>query len=169
GRVRDLPHRLAVGGVPRDGVRGDLVLLRGVLGAARAGVLRPGSGGGPGRWEDDSVRGGRALHRAARHPERLRALRRELRRGQVDGDGVPGRRRHPRRRALRQLGVLVDGGRAARGAGGRGAGRARVMAPRLTVVIPVYNEERILPSALADLTAGLDARGLDYEVLLAEN
>ena len=41
--------------------------------------------------------------------------------------------------------------------------------PRLTVVIPVYNEERILPSALADLTTGLDARGLDYEVLLAEN
>ena len=42
-------------------------------------------------------------------------------------------------------------------------------APRLTVVIPVYNEERILPSALADLTAGLDERRLDYEVLLAEN
>ena len=42
-------------------------------------------------------------------------------------------------------------------------------APRLTVVIPVYNEERILPSALAELTAGLDARKLDYEVLLAEN
>ena len=42
-------------------------------------------------------------------------------------------------------------------------------APRLSVVIPVYNEERILPSALADLTTGLDARGLDYEVLLAEN
>jgi glycosyltransferase involved in cell wall biosynthesis len=41
--------------------------------------------------------------------------------------------------------------------------------PRLTVVIPVYNEERILPSALAELTAGLDARRLDYEVLLAEN
>jgi len=41
--------------------------------------------------------------------------------------------------------------------------------PRLTVVIPVYNEERILPSALADLTTGLDARGLDYEVVLAEN
>ena len=41
--------------------------------------------------------------------------------------------------------------------------------PRLTVVIPVYNEELILPSALADLTAGLDARRLDYEVLLAEN
>jgi glycosyltransferase involved in cell wall biosynthesis len=42
-------------------------------------------------------------------------------------------------------------------------------APRLTVVIPVYNEERILPSALADLTAGLDRRGLDYEIVLAEN
>jgi len=41
--------------------------------------------------------------------------------------------------------------------------------PRLTVVIPVYNEERILRSALAELTAGLDARRLDYEVLLAEN
>ncbi|HZJ53808.1 MAG TPA: glycosyltransferase family 2 protein, partial [Myxococcaceae bacterium] len=41
--------------------------------------------------------------------------------------------------------------------------------PRLTVVIPVYNEERILPSALADLTSGLDTRGLDYEVVLAEN
>src|SRR5262249_31896787 len=41
--------------------------------------------------------------------------------------------------------------------------------PRLSVVIPVYNEERILPSALAELRAGLDARGLDYEILLAEN
>ncbi len=42
-------------------------------------------------------------------------------------------------------------------------------APRLTVVIPVYNEERILPSALAELTAGLESRRLDYEVVLAEN
>jgi len=41
--------------------------------------------------------------------------------------------------------------------------------PRLTVVIPVYNEERILRSALAELTAGLDVRRLDYEVVLAEN
>ena len=41
--------------------------------------------------------------------------------------------------------------------------------PRLSVVIPVYNEERILPSALAELRAGLDARDLDYEILLAEN
>jgi glycosyltransferase involved in cell wall biosynthesis len=41
--------------------------------------------------------------------------------------------------------------------------------PRLSVVIPVYNEKRILPSALADLCAGLDARQLDYEVVLAEN
>ena len=42
-------------------------------------------------------------------------------------------------------------------------------APRLSVVIPVYNEERILPSALDELTTGLDARALDYEVVLAEN
>ena len=42
-------------------------------------------------------------------------------------------------------------------------------APRLSVVIPVYNEERILPSAVGELRAGLDARGLDYEILLAEN
>ncbi len=41
--------------------------------------------------------------------------------------------------------------------------------PRLSVVIPVYNEERILPTALAELTAGLEARSLDYEILLAEN
>jgi glycosyltransferase involved in cell wall biosynthesis len=41
--------------------------------------------------------------------------------------------------------------------------------PRLSVVIPVYNEERLLPSALGELCAGLDARGLDYEVVLAEN
>src|SRR6516164_10543236 len=42
-------------------------------------------------------------------------------------------------------------------------------APRLSVVIPVYNEERILPSAVGELQAGLDARGLNYEILLAEN
>ena len=42
-------------------------------------------------------------------------------------------------------------------------------APRLSVVIPVYNEERILPSAVGELQAGLDARWLNYEILLAEN
>lgn len=43
------------------------------------------------------------------------------------------------------------------------------MAPALSVVIPVYNEEAILVSAAAELCAGLDARQIDYELLFAEN
>jgi glycosyltransferase involved in cell wall biosynthesis len=43
------------------------------------------------------------------------------------------------------------------------------MAPFLSIVIPVYNEASILRSAAGELTAGLDARGWDYEVLFAEN
>ena len=41
--------------------------------------------------------------------------------------------------------------------------------PTLSIVIPVYNEAAILPTAAAELRAGLDARGLDYEVIFAEN
>ncbi len=41
--------------------------------------------------------------------------------------------------------------------------------PELTVVIPVYNEERILASACRELMAALDARAWDYEILLTEN
>jgi glycosyltransferase involved in cell wall biosynthesis len=43
------------------------------------------------------------------------------------------------------------------------------MAPHLTVVIPVYNEESIVASAAEELRQGLDARGLDYEIIFAEN
>ncbi|MFP2963720.1 glycosyltransferase family 2 protein [Myxococcus sp. 1LA] len=43
------------------------------------------------------------------------------------------------------------------------------MAPHLTVVIPVYNEESIIASAAEELRQGLDARGLDYEIIFAEN
>jgi glycosyltransferase involved in cell wall biosynthesis len=43
------------------------------------------------------------------------------------------------------------------------------MAPHLSVVIPVYNEESIIASAAAELRQGLDARGLDYEIIFAEN
>ncbi|MBK7857993.1 MAG: glycosyltransferase family 2 protein [Archangiaceae bacterium] len=43
------------------------------------------------------------------------------------------------------------------------------MAPRISIVIPVYNEEEIISSAAADLVAGLDQRNLDYEVIFAEN
>ncbi len=41
--------------------------------------------------------------------------------------------------------------------------------PELSVVIPVFNEAGILPSAIQELTAGLTARGIRFEVVLAEN
>jgi len=41
--------------------------------------------------------------------------------------------------------------------------------PHLSIVIPVYNEESIVEQAAVELTAGLDARGWDYEVIFAEN
>lgn len=43
------------------------------------------------------------------------------------------------------------------------------MAPHLSVVIPVYNEESIIASAAEELRQGLDARGVDYEIIFAEN
>ncbi|MCP3065376.1 glycosyltransferase family 2 protein [Myxococcus sp. K38C18041901] len=43
------------------------------------------------------------------------------------------------------------------------------MAPHLSVVIPVYNEESIIASAAEELRQGLDSRGLDYEIIFAEN
>ena len=41
--------------------------------------------------------------------------------------------------------------------------------PEISVVIPVYNEASIVASAAAELSEGLDARGLDYEIIFAEN
>lgn len=41
--------------------------------------------------------------------------------------------------------------------------------PQLSIVIPVYNEESIVEQAGAELAAGLDARGWDYEIIFAEN
>ncbi len=41
--------------------------------------------------------------------------------------------------------------------------------PRMSVVIPVYNEEAIVEQACLELMSGLDARGWDYEILVAEN
>lgn len=41
--------------------------------------------------------------------------------------------------------------------------------PRLSIVIPVYNEQAILRSAVMELTERLDALGWDYELILAEN
>ena len=44
-----------------------------------------------------------------------------------------------------------------------------VSAPRLSIVIPVYNEAAIVASAVAELAQGLDERGLSWEMVLAEN
>jgi glycosyltransferase involved in cell wall biosynthesis len=43
------------------------------------------------------------------------------------------------------------------------------MTPNLSIVIPIYNEEGILHSAVVDLVTRLDDLGWRYEVLLAEN
>jgi glycosyltransferase involved in cell wall biosynthesis len=42
-------------------------------------------------------------------------------------------------------------------------------APDLSVVIPVYNESSLVQVASEELCAALDARALDYELILAEN
>jgi glycosyltransferase involved in cell wall biosynthesis len=42
-------------------------------------------------------------------------------------------------------------------------------APHISVVIPVYNEASIVEKAAAELTAGFDERGWDYEIIFAEN
>ncbi len=48
--------------------------------------------------------------------------------------------------------------------------RAQVLlAPHISIVIPVYNEEEIISSAARELVSGLDQRKLDYEVIFAEN
>lgn len=41
--------------------------------------------------------------------------------------------------------------------------------PRISVVIPVYNEEAILRAAIVDLVGRLDEMRVPYEVLIAEN
>jgi len=44
-----------------------------------------------------------------------------------------------------------------------------VAEPRISIVIPVYNEEAILETAIHDLRVRLAPRGWRYEVILAEN
>ena len=41
--------------------------------------------------------------------------------------------------------------------------------PHLSVVIPVYDEERVVREACLELMAALDQRGWDYELVVAEN
>jgi glycosyltransferase involved in cell wall biosynthesis len=42
-------------------------------------------------------------------------------------------------------------------------------APRVSVVIPVYNEELLVREAALELAGKLEARGIDFELILAEN
>lgn len=42
-------------------------------------------------------------------------------------------------------------------------------APRISIVIPVYNEEAILHAAVVDLRERLSSTGWSYEIILAEN
>ena len=60
-------------------------------------------------------------------------------------------------------GNASTGGSVSRGAAGPGA------SPRLSVVIPIHQEEAILTGAVEELSRALDAKGWDYELILAEN
>jgi glycosyltransferase involved in cell wall biosynthesis len=51
----------------------------------------------------------------------------------------------------------------------KGGVMAAPTTPRLSVVIPVYNEESIVREACRELMARLDERGWDYEILVTEN
>lgn len=42
-------------------------------------------------------------------------------------------------------------------------------APKVSIIIPIYNEEAILRSSVVDLIARLEAFDLSYELILAEN
>jgi undecaprenyl-phosphate 4-deoxy-4-formamido-L-arabinose transferase len=50
-----------------------------------------------------------------------------------------------------------------------GGGRSSAAAPKLSVVIPVYNEEAVLPTLFARLYPALDALGRSYEVLFVND
>jgi len=41
--------------------------------------------------------------------------------------------------------------------------------PEISVIIPIHNEAQILVTSVEELCDGLDALGLDYEIILAEN
>src|SRR6185369_4294359 len=78
-----------------------------------------------------------------------------------DGDPAPLSRDDQRRRRAR---VRRRGARAAR----REEGRMSAP-PRVSVVIPVYNEESVLPALFARLYPALDALGCTYEVVFVND
>ncbi len=46
---------------------------------------------------------------------------------------------------------------------------ARAGAPRYSVVIPIHNEAECLEAEVAELVGEMEAKGVDYELILAEN
>ena len=62
-------------------------------------------------------------------------------------------------------------GRGSRTRLGRGPrrGGATSPAPRYSVVIPIHNEAECLDAEVAELVAEMEAQGVDYELILAEN
>ncbi|MBN1632431.1 MAG: glycosyltransferase family 2 protein [Thermoleophilia bacterium] len=65
----------------------------------------------------------------------------------------------------------APGGPLAAAPGGPGgpAAAAPAGAPLYSIVIPIHNEAECLADEVAELVGGLEARGVDYELILAEN
>ena len=51
----------------------------------------------------------------------------------------------------------------------RREGKRLTAAPELSVVVPVYNEEAVLPALFARLYPALDALGLSYEIVFVND
>ncbi len=61
------------------------------------------------------------------------------------------------------------GGGLAAGADRAPGGQAAAAAPLYSIVIPIHNEAECLADEVAELVGGLEARAVDYELILAEN
>src|SRR5690606_10773000 len=116
----------------------------------------------------------RQVHRGAGHRVRLRRLRCRARRRDLHDPRTLRRARRVEHGAIRGLDLQFDGrdDPARHGSGSVGTsvkathGAER---PEVSVVIPVYNEARILEESLTELVEGLRAEGGSFEIVLAEN
>lgn len=129
---------------------------------------------GPRRDEAHRARTRGPLRAPPQDRSRLRRLRPRLLPLARDAPPVPGSRGDRLGRQVRRLELLVDGGRdplrqGRRRERKRPRRRRRVSDPRISIVIPVYNEQAILHAAVVDLRERLRPLGWDYEVILAEN
>src|SRR2546425_2011042 len=162
--IRLLPDRLAFRG--QSGARaGGAPQLRGRIRSPRhAGneTVHRASARGSFPLPPDRSRRRRALARA-HHSGRLRALRSRSCAGARHRAAALRAARRPARGALREVGVQLDGGRAPLRP--RGSPQPRM----ISIVIPVYNEARIVRDAAAELCRKLDDLRWEYELILAEN